>query len=125
MTSLVIVGVGFHSTSQNELDLIVCETISTRVYLVNETDIMLYFQTSTQLLPIQEENWVMDHGLLLTFYFSLDGLFFTMCQVLHLRFRYENLGYILQANVSTLFSALGTMLDCVSEHPNRIPERRV
>lgn len=76
VTSLVIVGVGFHSTSQIELDLIVCETISTRVYLVNETDIMLYFQTSTQLLPIQEENWVMDHGLLLTFYFSLDGLFF-------------------------------------------------
>ena len=47
----------------------VCETFSIRVYLVNESSMVLCFQTSTVLSLLQVENWTMNHGILSTFFF--------------------------------------------------------
>lgn len=62
-----------------------CEMFFTCIYLINETGMVLCFQTSTILTVVWAEDWVLDHGLLLTLFFYQE-YFVTMCQVSHLKF---------------------------------------
>lgn len=102
--------------------LSVCEMFSTQVYFLNETSIVLCFQTSTLLLLIEGRGC---HGLWSSIDIFLKKYALVLCAKFHKWFCYKKKNWWdIWAIVFLSFLEISTMFSHASSLPLSVPEKR-